>query len=118
MKEKSEERNELQINRGKKPNQKLKPYLVLQFLLRETDENNVVTADDIVAYLNEIGIDAERRSVYKDIEEIIAVCRYLHRVIVSAPASTGRQQKGQRRRREHECQSFFHCAPLSPTGLD
>jgi hypothetical protein len=70
VKEKSEERNELQINRGKKPNQKLKPYLVLQFLLRETDENNVVTADDIVAYLNEIGIDAERRSVYKDIEEI------------------------------------------------
>ena len=57
MKEKSEERNELQINRGKKPNQKLKPYLVLQFLLRETDESNVVTADEIVAYLNEIGID-------------------------------------------------------------
>ena len=49
MKEKSEERNELQINRGKKPNQKLKPYLVLQFLLRETDESNVVTTDEIVA---------------------------------------------------------------------
>ena len=70
MKEKREEESELQINRGKKPNQKLKPYLVLQFLLRETDENNVKKADEIVAYLNEIGIDAERRSIYKDIEEI------------------------------------------------
>lgn len=26
---------------GKKPNQKLKPYVVLQYLLKYTDENNV-----------------------------------------------------------------------------
>ena len=77
MKEKREEGSELKINRGKKPNQKLKPYLVLQFLLRETDENYVVTADEIVAYLNEIGIDAERRSIYKDIEEINKATRMI-----------------------------------------
>ena len=71
MKEKREEESELQINRGKKPNQKLKPYLVLQFLLRETDENNVKKADEIVAYLNEIGIDAERRSIYKAFEGLL-----------------------------------------------
>ena len=56
---------------GKQANQKLKPYLVLQYLLRETDENHLVTADNIVSYLElDCGITAERRSIYKDIEEI------------------------------------------------
>ena len=56
--------------RGKKPNQKLKPYLVLQYLLRNSDENHVVSASRIIGYLQEAGIDAERRSIYRDIEEI------------------------------------------------
>ena len=55
---------------GRQPNQRLKPYLVLQFLLKETDENHVLSADEIVAYLDEIGVNAERRSIYKDIGEI------------------------------------------------
>lgn len=56
---------------GKKHNQKLKPYLVLQYLMRETDENNVRTADDIAAYLVEFcNIPAERRSIYEDIKAI------------------------------------------------
>ena len=56
---------------GKKPNQRVKPYLVLQYLLKYSDENHPVTADDIVSYLDEdCGISAERRSVYRDIEEI------------------------------------------------
>lgn len=55
---------------GKKPNQKLKPYLVLQYLMRETDENNIRTAADIIAFLEECGLTAERRSIYEDIKEI------------------------------------------------
>ena len=56
---------------GKKPNQKLKPYVVLQYLLKSTDEDHVATAFDIIAFLeDECGIEAERRSIYKDIEEI------------------------------------------------
>ena len=56
---------------GRKENQKLKTFLVLQYLLRESDESHVVSAKDIVGYLQqECGIDAERRSIYKDIEEI------------------------------------------------
>ena len=55
---------------GKKPNQKLKPYLVLQYLLRNSDEAHAVSAPQIVGYLQEAGIEAERRSVYKDIDEI------------------------------------------------
>ena len=55
---------------GKKPNQKLKPYVVLQYLLKYTDENNTASALDIVEYLKECGIYAERRSIYRDIEDI------------------------------------------------
>ena len=56
--------------RGKKNNQKLKPYVVLQFLLKNTDELHVVTASDIIGYLEDCGIEAERRSIYRDIEDI------------------------------------------------
>lgn len=62
---------EFEKGHGKKPNQKLKPYLVLQYLLRQSDENHVVSAENIVGYLEETcGIYAERRSIYRDIEEI------------------------------------------------
>jgi len=62
---------EFEKGHGKKPNQKLKPYLVLQYLLRQSDENHVLSAENIVGYLEETcGIYAERRSIYRDIEEI------------------------------------------------
>ena len=60
----------LTAGHGKKPNQKLKPYVVLQYLLKYTDENNTASALDIVEYLKECGIYAERRSIYRDIEDI------------------------------------------------
>ena len=37
--------------RSKKFNQKIKPYVVLQYLLKYTDENNIVTAPEIVDFL-------------------------------------------------------------------
>ena len=64
--------NELEIEarHGKKPNQKLKPYLVLQILMKNTDEDHVMSAAEIVDALDEMGIYAERRSIYTDITEI------------------------------------------------
>ena len=57
--------------RGKKPNQKLKTYLVLHYLLRESDREHPKNADDIAQYLEEdVGIYAERRSIYRDIHDI------------------------------------------------
>ena len=41
---------------GRKDNQKMKPYLVYQYLLHNSDENHVIAADDIVAYIEEKGI--------------------------------------------------------------
>ena len=55
---------------GKRQNQKLKPYAVMQYLLRYSDENNPATAFDIIDYLADCGIEAERRSIYRDIEDI------------------------------------------------
>ena len=55
---------------GKQVNQKLKPYVVLQYLLKYSDENNTKSAYDIIGYLEGCGISAERRSIYKDIEDI------------------------------------------------
>ena len=47
-----------QPHHGKQNNQKMKPYLVLQYLLRDSDENNVRTSGDIEAELLERGITA------------------------------------------------------------
>lgn len=55
---------------GKSPNQKLKAYLVYEYLKQHTDAENFANATEIINYLKERGIEAERRSVYRDIEDI------------------------------------------------
>ena len=60
----------VEAQHGRKPYQKEKPFVVLQYLLKHTDENHVASAYDIIAFLEECGIYAERRSIYRDIDEI------------------------------------------------
>ena len=56
---------------GKQQNQKMKPFLVYDYLLREADREHPKSASEIVTYLSgELEIEAERRSVYRDIKEI------------------------------------------------
>lgn len=55
---------------GKKNDQKMKPYLVYQYLMRHSDASHIVTAKELEGYLENCGISAERRSIYRDIEEI------------------------------------------------
>lgn len=56
---------------GKKIKQRMKPYIVLQYLLKNTDADHFATGKMIEAFLQEsCGIYAERRSIYKDIQEI------------------------------------------------
>ena len=58
-------------NSGKREHQKIKPYIVLEYLMKYSDEGHAISAKDIVDYLNgDCGIDAERRSIYRDIDEI------------------------------------------------
>ena len=58
------------VTSGKRYNQKMKPYAVLQILLKETDEDNLLTVPEIVEELAVYGIEAERRSIYRDIQDI------------------------------------------------
>ncbi len=56
---------------GKSENQKLKTYLVMQYFLQNTDERHPVTMNAILDFLhNDCEIKAERRGIYRDIEEI------------------------------------------------
>lgn len=48
--------------------QKLKLLYIMQLLLEKTDEENTVTTQDIIDYLMQNGITAERKSIYTDIE--------------------------------------------------
>ena len=60
-----------EAHHGKQPNQKMKPFIVMQYLQRNTDENHTCSSTDIIDYLNnECGISADRRSIYRDIAEI------------------------------------------------
>lgn len=44
---------ELESGHGKKPNQRLKPWLVLQYLLKNTDSEHTASATTIAEYLKE-----------------------------------------------------------------
>lgn len=63
-------RGENDKNKGKRNNQKLKPYLVLQILLKNTDETHCLNSDQIISRLEDYGIEAENRSIYRDIADI------------------------------------------------
>lgn len=53
---------------AKTGNQKLKILYLMDLLLRNTDEDHPMAMKDIIAYLEECGISAERKSIYSDIE--------------------------------------------------
>ena len=64
-------KNNLSEGSGRKQNQRMKAYLLLQHLLRNSDDEHAIPMADLEAYLQyDCGIDAERRSIYKDIHEI------------------------------------------------
>lgn len=55
---------------GKSFNQKLKLLYIMQMLKENTDENHAMSANDIISTLESQGIQAERKSIYNDIEHL------------------------------------------------
>jgi predicted DNA-binding transcriptional regulator YafY len=51
-------------------NQKLKPLYLAKILTERTDENNPLTAVELIAALKRYGISSERKAVYDDIEAL------------------------------------------------
>lgn len=47
---------------------KLKLLYLAQFLREQTDEEHTVTVNDMISYLAELGIPAERKAIYDDLE--------------------------------------------------
>lgn len=61
--------------RGRKPNQKLKPYIVMRYLMENSDREHPINADNIaLELLEKYGIDAEKKSIYSDIAQINKAC--------------------------------------------
>ncbi len=56
------------MSRGK--NQKCKLYYLIEYFKKYTDEEHTVTVAELIEYLGEFGITAERKSIYRDIETI------------------------------------------------
>lgn len=53
---------------GKTSNQKLKILYIMQMLMENTDEEHAISTSEIIDELGRMGINAERKSVYDDIE--------------------------------------------------
>lgn len=84
-------------NNGKKENQKLKTYILLQYFLKNTDKSNPVHMSDILDYLHdECGIDAERRSIYRDIADINKVLYMLDNGCDIQEAEEAMEDEGER----------------------
>lgn len=56
---------------AKSYHQKLKILYIAQMLLEKSDEEHLLTTKDLIAGLLEYGIQAERKSIYADIEALI-----------------------------------------------
>lgn len=53
---------------AKMPNQKMKVLYIMDYLMRNTDEEHPAPMKEIIGYLESCGISAERKSIYSDIE--------------------------------------------------
>ena len=51
-------------------NQKEKVLYVMRILLQETDEAHPLSTEEIIDKLGEVGIKAERKSIYSDVETL------------------------------------------------
>ena len=64
---------EIKKTGGKREGQKYKSLLVWDILLKKTDENHALRLVDIQNHLEHYGITAERHSIKRDIDDILAI---------------------------------------------
>ena len=50
--------------------QKLKPIYIMDYLLKNSDEQHPVTITQLIEYLAAQGIQSERKSIYGDLEAL------------------------------------------------
>ena len=64
------ERKVIGINMEGGNNQKLKILYLMKILLEKTDETHSITMPEIITELKAYGVNAERKSIYSDIENL------------------------------------------------
>ena len=57
--------------------QKYKSLLVMQYILKHADDEHAVTVGQIMDHLAKYGIEAERRSIYRDIQAMNELLRLI-----------------------------------------
>ena len=55
---------------AKSENQKQKLLQIAKYLMEHTDDQHAVSTPQLISYLNSIGIKAERKSIYNDIDTL------------------------------------------------
>lgn len=78
FKELAEAEDEKRKKAGLRKDQKIKAYLILDWMQKKTDENHVLDATGIAVEMERYGISAERRSVGRDIKAINAAVLLAH----------------------------------------
>ena len=61
---------------AKSSGQKLKLLYLIKMLQENTDENHPMSTPDIIKYLENQGIHAERKSIYSDMESLAVTMWY------------------------------------------
>ena len=67
----AEKKEQKRVPGYKSENQKYKSLLVMQYVLKYADDEHPVTIADTEAHLLKYGIEAERRSIYRDIHAVL-----------------------------------------------
>ena len=75
----------IEDERGKRPGQKYKSLLVMQYILKYADDEHPVTIADIEGHLLKYGIEAERYHLLYH-----AVCKSIPQSAYRLPATCGR----------------------------
>ena len=55
---------------AKGPNQKLKLLYLMKIFMEETDDEHGLTMPQLIAKLNAYGVNADRKTLYQDMEEL------------------------------------------------
>jgi len=71
MEEKKHRPSQKVVPGYKSENQKYKSLLVMQYILKHADDEHAVTVEQILDHLAKYGVEAERRSIYRDIHAMM-----------------------------------------------
>ncbi len=64
-----EQKRKFETTPGKRPGQKFKSLLVIQYILKHADDQTPVSMIAIQEHLEKYGIEADRHSIYRDIDD-------------------------------------------------